>query len=137
MANDLSLHNDDLYFAKQDEEARAKLRAEMETKAAEAAARAEFSKVTGITDDQVIEHFHALGLTGESASILHLLPLLEVAWADGSVSDAERKAVMTAAAAHGVTPDSEAGMTLASLLEAKPSATVLDLSLLHTCRRRR
>ncbi len=121
---------EDAYFAARDARARAKLRAEMEAKAEEVSHRAELSKVTGITDEQAVEHFRALGFTGESASILHLLPLVEVAWADGSVSDAERSAILGAASAHGVAPDSEAGQMLASLLEEKPSQTLLDQILL-------
>jgi uncharacterized membrane protein YebE (DUF533 family) len=79
------------------------------------------------TDDQaVVDHIHALGLDGEVVEVIHLLPLIQIAWADGSVSVRERAAIMEAVEAHGVAPHSPAALFVASLLESRPSDTLLD-----------
>ncbi len=118
-------HYEDAYFRKQDAEARRKLRDALNVNAA-AADHTGLAQATGITEAQVLESLQKLGVTPEQAQALHLLPLVEVSWADGDVHPRERAAVLHAAARHGITPESPAGQFLAALLETKPSDTLFD-----------
>jgi hypothetical protein len=117
---------EDQYFLAREEEARKRRRAKLEAKARAAAERERIAEQVGITDAQIAARIHELGLDGQTASILHLIPLVEVAWADGTVSDKERHAILAAAAARGIEPHREAGVALAALLEKRPSIELLD-----------
>jgi hypothetical protein len=120
------LSNEDQYFLAREAEQRARLRAELEAAAKAAAERKEVAEQVGIDDEHVAERIRALGFNRETARVLHLIPLVEVAWADGSLTDRERRVILQAAEAHDIDPGSEAAMMLASLLEKRPSETVLD-----------
>jgi tellurite resistance protein len=62
---------------------------------------------------------------------LQLVPLAAVAWADGQIEPRERDAVLKAAAAQGVTPDSVAGQMLNSWLVQQPSAELVNAWTSH------
>ena len=57
---------------------------------------------TGVTDEQLLDQLVELNLDGELMAAFNLLPLIEVAWADGQVSDREVRAVLSAAEQHGM-----------------------------------
>ena len=57
---------------------------------------------SGITDDAVLERLAALDLGGDTLVALSLVPLVMVAWADGSIDDKERGAVLAGAAEAGL-----------------------------------
>jgi hypothetical protein len=57
---------------------------------------------TGITDDDALAGLVALGLTPETALLLHLVPVVEVAWSEGGMSGRERKLICDLAALRGV-----------------------------------
>ncbi len=82
--------------------------------------KAGLADASGMTDDHVLEHLVELGLTGETVSALALVPLVEVAWADGAVQQKEREAIMKAAEGKGFAPDSPSGHLLESWLEHDP-----------------
>ena len=115
--------NEDAYFLQQDAENRRKLREKLDAAASASAADPQKAHTEGdVADDAVLaERLHAMGLGGEGARIVHLLPMVQVAWADGDVTRAERNTIVKAAREHGITPESEAGQLLASVLEHKPS----------------
>jgi uncharacterized tellurite resistance protein B-like protein len=52
------------------------------------------AEVSGITDRGLLEHLAALKVTPAAAASLAILPLVEVAWADGKVEAAEREAIL-------------------------------------------
>jgi tellurite resistance protein len=110
--------------------AEARLRQELLEKAERSAAaeqhKREIAGSLGTHDEALIERIHALGLEGEIAGVLHLLPLVQVAWADGNVSASERKTIMGAVEARGIKPGSPSATFMASLLETKPSDTLLN-----------
>ena len=58
---------------------------------------------------------------------LGLVPLIEVAWADGRMEDAERKAVLTAARARGIDDASPAGLLLDGWLSNSPPPRLLEV----------
>ena len=82
----LRLAHEEEYFQRHNHELIAKLR---ERQATEAAAVG-LKDATGVQDDALIEHLARLGVTRETVAVLHLMPLLEVAWADGVIQDEER-----------------------------------------------
>ena len=60
------------------------------------------SAASGITDDTVLERLAALNISSETLAALSLIPLVVVAWADGSIDDKERAGVFSRAAEAGV-----------------------------------
>ncbi len=78
-------------------------------------------QATGITDDGVLDNMVALNLSGEMMSAFKLLPLIEVAWADGDVDEREAVAVLKAAEKRGVAPGSAAHSMLERSLRNRPS----------------
>lgn len=50
-----------------------------------------------MTDEMLIDALRELGVDRESYRVVALLPLVQVAWADGVVQNAERKLILSAA----------------------------------------
>lgn len=84
---------EEAFFAEQDAILRRRLREADETKAR----REALSSATGITDGAVLDRLAALGITGETAAALSLIPLVAVAWADGEIDERERAAALAGA----------------------------------------
>ena len=114
--------HEDEYFRQRDKELveQARLRAER-TAACQRLARA-----TGLDDEDVLLEMHVMGYTVESLPLLQILPLVEVAWADGLMSDAERQTVISAARARNVKPGSAADRQMAPWLENPPSSVLCE-----------
>jgi hypothetical protein len=74
----------------------------------------------GVADDEILTALHDLGYTRETVTVLHLVPLLQVAWADGSVSAEERAGVLEAARLRGVEESSPAYRQLLGWLDRRP-----------------
>ena len=91
--------------------------------------RAEMKQVAGIADDHVVAELQASGYDRETVRVLHLMPLLQVAWADGEISKGERRHILEAARLHGVEPDSRAHRRLESWLEHRPGDDFFRRSL--------
>ena len=83
-------------------------------------------EVVRVDDDGLIDHLIDLGLEPHTVLALQLVPLAAIAWADGTIEPREREAVLKAAAAQGVPPDSVAGKILDSWLMQRPSAELVD-----------
>ena len=69
------------------------------------------------------------GFTAENIPVLYLAPALEVAWADGSVSDRERVSMLKFACEQGANKDSPAYGQLSAWLTHKPPAEFFALRL--------
>jgi hypothetical protein len=123
--NDRPRAHEDEYFHKRDQELteRARLRADEE------AARARLAERAGVADQGMLGDLQSLGYTAETVMLLHVMPLLGVAWADGQVTDLEREMVVEAARLNGV----EAGTTAAAQMEEwltnRPSDALRDGSV--------
>ena len=89
------------------------LRTRLELRSAEEAARGALAEATGIDDPSVLAELAGLGIRVDTLAALTLIPLIDVAWADGVMDERERRAVLAAAAATG----SEPGSTSYRLLE--------------------
>jgi hypothetical protein len=60
------------------------------------------SKVSGIKDDRVLQKLVDLDVRPDLVASLAVIPLIEVAWADGGVDERERRAVLAAAESTGI-----------------------------------
>ena len=52
-------------------------------------------------DEAIIEALHSLGIDRASYKVIALLPLVEMAWADGKVQEEERRLIVRIASDHG------------------------------------
>ena len=111
---------EEIFFAKQDAKVLAELRQESERKAAiEGLARA-----SGIDDAELLGRLVELGIDARSWTALSLVPLVEVAWADGSIDAKERTAVLTAASEHGLHRTAPGYVLLETFLRKRPEAAL-------------
>ncbi|MBW1880367.1 MAG: hypothetical protein JRJ84_18575 [Deltaproteobacteria bacterium] len=77
-----------------------------------------------MNDDQMRQELAFLGIEAESYGLVALLPLVRVAWADGSVQEAERRLITDIATKRGLLE--EGGIeTLEGWLKEPPSAYYL------------
>lgn len=104
------------YFQRRERELVEKMRA----RARELAEEHQMGQAAGISDDDVLAALHDLGYTRETVTLVHLVPLLQVAWIDGSVSAAERAGILEAARLRGVEESTPAHRQLVGWLDRKP-----------------
>lgn len=81
----------------------------------------ELRKASGMTDDAVLEKLVALGLHGNTIAALSLVPLIQVAWADGAIQDNERVAILQGAHGKGLDQGTDGYELLQTWLTKKPS----------------
>ena len=113
------------YFHKREQELIEKLR----RRAEEDSGRQRLAERTGVADQEILQDLQAIGFSPETVTLLHLAPLLHVAWADGSMADQERRLILTAARARGIEEESPAGRLLRDWLIHKPADAVFDRML--------
>jgi tellurite resistance protein len=116
LVNEQGRLQEEEYFRRKD----AELTLALQRKEAAHKERAEMKHAAGIADDHLVEELQATGYDRETVRVLHLMPLLQVAWADGEISKEERLHILEAARLHGVEPDSRAHRRLESWLEHRP-----------------
>ena len=63
--------------------------AAMKSKLDSQSSKEDLRKVSGMTDDTVLEKLVHLGLAANTIAALSLVPLIQVAWADGAIQDNE------------------------------------------------
>jgi hypothetical protein len=113
------------YFGRKNQELIQKLRERREREAD----RQKMAEMMGVDDQEVLEALQDLGYTSETIPLLHIVPLVEVAWSEGGVADREREMIFKIAEVRGVHPDSVAHEILSHWLENKPSEKFFDNSL--------
>ncbi len=84
-----------------EKENQAKLAA-MKTKLDSQGGKDELRKASGMSDDAVLDRLVALGLRANTIAALSLVPLIQVAWADGKIQDNERTAILQGAHGKGL-----------------------------------
>jgi len=87
--------------------------------------REALSTASGITDEKLLDKLEELDVSAQTLAALTLVPLIAVAWADGSVDIKERQAVLDAAAQKGVEPEHPGHQLLQQWLKQKPDAQLL------------
>lgn len=108
------------YFRKKDRE----LVERMRRAAAEVEAKRELSAKTGLADPEMLKELQELGFTPDTVSLLPLVPLLQIAWAEGGVTPEERSLLNQVARSRGITEGSAADRQLIDWLSSRPSDDV-------------
>jgi hypothetical protein len=88
--------------------------------------REDLKKVSGMSDDAVLDKLVGLGLQANTIAALSLVPLISVAWADGQIQDNEREAILQAAHGKGLDKGSPGYDLLTSWLKTKPDDKLFD-----------
>jgi hypothetical protein len=104
------------YFRRKDRELVEKLRREAE----ENQARQALEATSGIHDPVVLQELAALGFTPDTVDLLPLVPIIQVAWAEGGVSPEERSLIEQFARERGIEPGSVADRQLSLWLAERP-----------------
>jgi hypothetical protein len=92
----------------------------------ELARRGELALASGISDEGMLRILTDLDIETSVLTALSLVPLVEVAWADGRMNPEERAAILDASGDHGISPDSSAHALLASWLEHLPRPELFE-----------
>jgi tellurite resistance protein len=108
------------YFRRKDRELLEKMR----QAAAAEQARRDLGAKAGMTDPDLIRELQELGFTPDTVSLLPLVPIVQVAWAEGGISPAERRLLLELARGRGIEEGSAADRQLADWLDRRPSADV-------------
>ena len=111
------------FFERENQRLLTKLREE----AARERKRTVLSEALKIDDDKLLDHLVELDLSPETIVALALVPLVEVAWADGQIQDREREAILRAAEERGVSAGSINRQLLENWLLRQPSASLLEV----------
>jgi len=105
------------YFYKKEQELIEKMRRRAELEAE----RQKMAEVTGIADEEILRDLQELGYTRDSVTLLHLVPLVYVAWAEGQVTQRERELIYEVARSRGIEEGSSAYQQLTNWLDHRPS----------------
>jgi hypothetical protein len=98
----------------------------LRSKDAAQATREDLRKASGMTDEAVLDKLVALGLKTNTIAALSLVPLIEVAWADGEIQDNERSAILQGAHGKGLEQGSDGYELLQSWLRKPPTSELFD-----------
>ena len=112
--------NEEVYFQKRDreliEQMRQRAKAQQELR--------ELGEKVGVTDPELSRELAEMGFTPETVKLLPLIPILEMAWAEGEVTTAERKMVVDVARGRGIEAGGTADLQLADWLDRRPEDSV-------------
>jgi uncharacterized tellurite resistance protein B-like protein len=86
----------------------------------------EFARISGTKDTVILEAIYKLGVSPQSFTALRVFPLVAVAWADGTLDDAERLTIHTLASTHFLLKQSPAGQLLEMWLDKKPASELFE-----------
>jgi hypothetical protein len=110
------------YFRRKDRELIERIRLKAEGEAAQAALGAS----TGVTDPEVLHELQSLGFTPDTVALLPIMPVLQVAWAEGGVTPVERMLIEKLATARGIDPGGPADAQLMDWLANRPPDDVFQ-----------
>lgn len=113
------------YFRRKEKEVIEKMRRKAEADDQ----RRRLGEQAGVADEEVLRDLEELGYTPETVMLLHLVPLIQTAWAEGGVTPRERELVIKAARTRGVTAGSAADEQLTRWLSQRPSEALFEKTL--------
>ncbi len=114
---------EEAFFAEQNQ----RLLRELREQTARRERREALSKATGIQTEGVLDRLVELEVTVERAAAFFLVPLVEVAWADGKIQPGEREAILRAAAERGIEDGSVPYELLETWLERPPDRRLMEV----------
>lgn len=113
---------EDCFFKEQEAKNLSRLRDELASKKK----AEELGEASGIDNAQVLARLVKLDVGAGDLHALALVPLVTVAWADGSVSEPEREAILRAAHDQGVLSGTHGYQLLEAWLGNKPGADLFQ-----------
>jgi len=113
---------EDSFFAREN----ARLLTKLKEKEAAAAKRAAFKEIANIENAELIDALIELEIEPHAMAALSIVPLVEVAWADGEIQSNERDAILKAAAEGGIEPGSDNFELLGNWLNSRPGPDLLE-----------
>lgn len=105
------------YFRQRDKELIERMRAAAATERT----RKSLQDASGLQDPALLQDLEHLGFTPDTLPLLPLVPVLQVAWAEGGISAAERTMIVNLARSRGITAGSPADRQLTDWLDHRPS----------------
>lgn len=90
-------------------------------------ARAALAAASRLSDESLLDELVAMGITADTLVALTLVPLIDVAWADGRLEAGERRAITAAARAAGLQAGSLGDRLVESCLTVRPTAGLRQL----------
>ena len=112
---------EDEFFRRED----ARLKEKLRESAQREGAREALARASGIQNPEILERLMRLEVRPETVTALSLVPLVEVAWADGSLDDNERRVLLERAGTSGLAPGSPERTLLEEWLTRKPDPKLL------------
>src|SRR5688572_3865515 len=113
---------EDDYFYKRDRELIEKMR----KAAANEQARKEMAAQIRINDPGLIKDLEDLGFTPETVKVLPLMPIVQLAWAEGGVSAEERKLLVSLARNRHIAEGSPADQLLTEWMARAPAPEIFQ-----------
>jgi hypothetical protein len=104
------------FFKKQNESLLRKMKESSER----AASKEEIRQHTGIANEKLLDALAAMKLGAGATMVMSMLPVIEVAWADGVVTEKERAVLLEQSSSLGIKPGSDAFLFLAHWLDERP-----------------
>ena len=111
-----------MYFRAKDQELIARLREQGRLERE----RRQLKDTLGSADERLPGALQQAGFSADGLALLHLVPLVDVAWADKGITARERELVLALAARRGVAEDSPEHERLEGWLDRRPEQSVFD-----------
>jgi len=108
------------YFRRKDRE----LIERMRQAASAEQARGEMGRKTGLDDPALLQELQDLGFAPDTVILLPLMPVIEMAWAEGGITPAERHLIVKLARSRGVEERSAADQQLDRWMTTQPDPSV-------------
>lgn len=113
------------YFRKQEQTLIERMRAHQQAEAE----RQQMAEALGLDNDEILRELQSLGYTRETVSLLHLAPLVQVAWAEGKVTEGERRLIYDLARSRSLEAGSPADQQLTEWLDERPVEDFFERTL--------
>ena len=111
---------EDDYFRKKDKELIEKLQRAAQTEQA----RTDLSRAAGISDPAALQELLDLGFTPQTVGLLPIVPIVQMAWAEGGITPAERDLIVRFARGRGIAEGTDADRQLTAWMNERPSDAV-------------
>ena len=115
------------FFRKKDFELLEKLKSVFQKKMD----KQDLRQASGVTDEQLLDRMIEIQPKGEMMAAFQLYPLVEIAWADGDLSESEARSVLAAGEEHGIRPGTKAYEMLEQRLHKGPDPEVRKIWFLY------
>ena len=108
------------YFRKKDRELIEKMKQASQAEQS----RRELGQRTGLADPALLKDLEDLGFTPETIALLPIVPVIQMAWAEGGITAAERTLIVDLARQRGIAHGSAADRQLEDWMNNRPAASV-------------